>query len=52
LALNFWRNLAIFSFKKKTTAQHLRETKVWDEFGVETEDEFKDNSNGVEIGVR
>jgi hypothetical protein len=38
--------------KKKNTAQHLRETKVWDEFGVETEDQFKDNSNGVEIGVR
>jgi hypothetical protein len=48
----FWRNLAIFSQKKRSTAQHLRETKVWDEFGVETEDQFKDNSNGVEIGVR
>jgi hypothetical protein len=44
--------LGDFSSKKKNTAQHLRETKVWDGFGVKTEDQFEDNSNGVEIGVR
>jgi len=34
LALSYFRNLAIFSLKKENTTQHLRETKVWDEFGV------------------